>query len=917
MKSRLFADSSDTGGYGTAGGVSAGVGLTCLGMRLSRQKERVGYMNHGGSQFGVRAALLAGVLLLAIGGLVSAQEMSSANYKISTHSFNGGASFVGDSGNGINNATCDSANFRSLHQASFSVISDGPDINMAGPPASANFRNSRGFLFTIWGLGTRDTVWIGGGAPPLETNTGWSTASDPNAAFNWGYGVPIAARHARVSPALAGPQFSVGDQIGGKECNSFTVDANTTAQIMNSAIFEPADSVTLSGTLTCNTASRLYLSNNMSLTVNSGGRLNVAGTAGESNRAIIKSDVGGSYWAFPVSGQLDINYGELNGMNANGLNIQTGANIIQLQNCRFTSTITGGTARCMTLPNGNFSGATAYFGCEFVDNTAWPAADIFNVYSLADASAPDHPIVTFSAWLGGIGGEDFDRDPYHRVNWGASGAVIRIVGGSDVGTYASIEEAFANVSAASTTIQIRDNIVRTEDLTFPAYNDVILERGIIDGTVIGNAGATGETLRNCVILGGNSVGGGDDTTALGYVYNCTVVEGNIRAYAAGGVVRNCIIADTNALGDKTISAGTQSNNLGDGAVYSQTNFVDAANTDYHLFATTNTAAVAPASVTVAVSSTFGFASPAGTAYLAGTDDFNYTGKTATSFTGVTNITGNHNAGTPVTRGISTAIDGGTAIAGWSGPTDYEQNPRPLGSAWDIGADEYGEVINNVSCAMPRWTYPASGTVSHISAAHYYSFGLPAVYIGERIAADNARIVVLDPSTGAELRSLSVGNGVDRIIGFTSNWISIGSSTYRMLAVVDTNDDGYGDSILAFRDAGTQVSLVLDTDWTAQQNPRKLQIGTSIDNERAAWMLNPTESGSPVIYCVCREGDTGRLYKLNGGTGVPFNGGGWQSNPAPDGGTYGYSTGSQSFDEVAMPVGWPADYILVGLTGDGT
>ncbi len=154
-----------------------------------------------------------------------------------------------------------------------------------------------------------------------------------------------------------------------------------------------------------------------------------------------------------------------------------------------------------------------------------------------------------------------------------------------------------------------------------------------------------------------------------------------------------------------------------------------------------------------------------------------------------------------------------------------------------------------------------------------------------------------------LRSKAIGFDVDRLIDINTDWRDMDAGAgikYRFYAIVDTNNDSYGDSILAFTDNGAAFSVAaVDTGWAT--NPVPVQIGAGIDSERARWTLVASDETPIAIYCVCREGTTGTLFKLRADTGAAY-GAGW-ANP------------SDSFDELAVPVGYPSQYLLVCMTGD--
>ncbi|MBI3098563.1 MAG: hypothetical protein HYY93_10030 [Planctomycetes bacterium] len=140
-----------------------------------------------------RRAVLAVVaaVLFANPASTGADDLSSAGYKTTLTTSAGSGSAVD-----ATNATCDSASYRNL----FTVAQPAATTNQQ--QTSASYRDSLGRLYLIWGLGTKDSEWIGTSDAGVETTTNWSNA------FNWGWGVPTATRDALVPAARAYPALT-------------------------------------------------------------------------------------------------------------------------------------------------------------------------------------------------------------------------------------------------------------------------------------------------------------------------------------------------------------------------------------------------------------------------------------------------------------------------------------------------------------------------------------------------------------------------------------------------------------------------------------------------------------------------------------------------------------------------------------
>ena len=161
------------------------------------------------------------------------------------------------------------------------------------------------------------------------------------------------------------------------------------------------------GTMMMPPGSQLVLSDLNSLNVNSGGYLNISGTAGD--MALIRSNVTGAYYNLNVysGGTIAADNCTFSRMNTNGIYIWSGAMVDVLHafnGCTFSDGCPGGTLlklnnnQVLTVRNVNFP-ANTWTGASNVSKTLNQG----HVY-----------LVDFT---GGFSGEAFDDDTYGRVTW--------------------------------------------------------------------------------------------------------------------------------------------------------------------------------------------------------------------------------------------------------------------------------------------------------------------------------------------------------------------------------------------------------------------------------------------------------------------------------------------------------------------
>jgi hypothetical protein len=159
------------------------------------------------------------------------------------------------------------------------------------------------------------------------------------------------------------------------------------------------------GKLQLTEASFLAIENGKTLTVNNGGILDMSGNS--ANPATITHNTG--YYALNVEsgGAIGAVYGVFEYMNTNGVNIKNGALVDvakPFNNCTFRLGQSGG--RLMSVENSQVFNVN---DAIFPTNT-WSGA--YNVYKSVNAGT-----VNFVGATGGFSGENYDYDPFNRVNW--------------------------------------------------------------------------------------------------------------------------------------------------------------------------------------------------------------------------------------------------------------------------------------------------------------------------------------------------------------------------------------------------------------------------------------------------------------------------------------------------------------------
>lgn len=334
-----------------------------------------GQLSRIGSNPRMGGLLLAALCFMLAAGRAIAQELTSPNFRVTTHEADGGGSTVD-----ATNATNDSATFRNLFAVGLPASSDRATV-------SATFNATEGHLGTFWGLGTSQNEWMGTNDAGVETSGFWTNA------FNWGYGIPTATRDAIVGPARA------------------VTDRLLAPATVRSLFILNGGSVTLEGGAT------LSISSGQTLRVDAGGSLLTAAT-GPGNRAVVTRSGVGTYDVV-VDGTLDLDFVTWHFLSGTGLQIRAGATVLGFDSIRFMDGAAGGSYLNLASADATtvLPGTSAFV--EFHPSTA------NNVFG--DGVATFHPAMTFDPWAGLLGGAAFEtNDPASRIFWGTESVPILI-----------------------------------------------------------------------------------------------------------------------------------------------------------------------------------------------------------------------------------------------------------------------------------------------------------------------------------------------------------------------------------------------------------------------------------------------------------------------------------------------------------
>ncbi len=692
-----------------------------------------------------------GVLSLSCVGALRADELSSANYRVTSHVVVGGAAGVDTT-----NATADSASYRTLLQVAQVATSDDREHS------SANYRVSNGHLHTIWGLGTSTDQWMGTTDAGVETTDVWANA------FNWGYGIPASTTSANIGPARAG-----GRLTGTGSVSVLTVSSLGSLALTGGGILQ-VDS---------------------SLTVSSGGTLRTTGTTAAS-RARIRQTAAGTY-TFSLAGTMDVSYLTVANLAGTGLVVQSTATLTGWTGVTFTGGAAGGVYLDLALAGATSLPASIDF-CQF---DSGPANNV-----RSGGSGTTHANVTFNNWAGLLGGEANEtNDALDLVDWGAGAAVVRL-DGTGQPTYATLTEAVLAVGANNERIEVRDNAIRDESLDLGAltpFTGLTIDGAILRVTaaspgpaILGtSAGAArGETVKNLVLI--RASGTQPLLWNVQNTYHCTIVGDYddvggttpLVVQTAGTCnLRNCIVGDPN----------DANWNLGGGRV----DPIAGAFTflDYCLIQEDGTAGTG--NVIPPVNPDFVMVHPSSGVWDVHLRSTSVCIDRAPALAGMA---------TDMDRGTDFANDANNARRPSDDPS-RANNP----AAYDIGADEFGPLVEATSGqpqGVPVWVEragnvdtaaanPVGDPDSFTSPSPSYNWSPFVLFMGEnRTIGSDLLVVARRMDNGNILASYDVNEvatGIDRIVSITSK-MSVGGATEDVYLVVDTNNDTLGDALIALQ-----------------------------------------------------------------------------------------------------------------------
>ena len=196
---------------------------------------------------------------------------------------------------------------------------------------------------------------------------------------------------------------NVSTQFGG----NLTIGSGTYNQNGHSLNLIGDIAVNNTGILSLPAASVLSIGDTKTLNVNSGGRIDIAGTSG--SPVNIKANVAASKYSFNVNsgGIIAADYCVFKNMGVSGVNVKSGGSIDishSFKGCIFQDGASGGTL--LTIDN---SETRTIRNAVFPSNT-WAGAS--NVTKSVNAG-----FVYFVDYSGGFSGENYDNDVYNRVQW--------------------------------------------------------------------------------------------------------------------------------------------------------------------------------------------------------------------------------------------------------------------------------------------------------------------------------------------------------------------------------------------------------------------------------------------------------------------------------------------------------------------
>lgn len=205
-----------------------------------------------------------------------------------------------------------------------------------------------------------------------------------------------------------GTSLLLGSTILGLNGGNIIVNAGILD--LNHNLYRTTGSITInnSGKLSVDTNATLEVANTKVLTVNSGGTLELIGTAG--NLAKLTHQSGNYTCSVESGGTLSAEYATFEYMGSSGINVKTGALVDvahPLNYCTFQNGIAAGTL--LTINNSQ---------TLTISGAAFPANSWSGTYNVAKTA--NQGTVNFTSPTGTFAGATYENDAYARINWPAA-----------------------------------------------------------------------------------------------------------------------------------------------------------------------------------------------------------------------------------------------------------------------------------------------------------------------------------------------------------------------------------------------------------------------------------------------------------------------------------------------------------------